>query len=104
MQNRKLEYEQQRLEKEIADMQEAFDSAHSLLSREKLALEADVKAAHIKRLTYQQEMQLLKVICTVKSVRLVGLDTTLFMSALACLTSLVAGRPKTTCSVVAHFT
>ena len=61
MQNRKLEYEQQRLEKEVADMQEAFDSALALLSREKLSLEADVKAAHIKRLTYQQEMQLLKV-------------------------------------------
>ena len=63
MQNRKLEYEQQRLEKEVADMQEAFDAALALLSREKLSLEADVKAADIKRLTYQQEMQLLKVIC-----------------------------------------
>ena len=63
VQNRKLEYEQQRLEKEVADMQEAFDAALALLSREKLSLEADVKAADIKRLTYQQEMQLLKVIC-----------------------------------------
>ncbi|KAL3160143.1 hypothetical protein ABBQ32_010912 [Trebouxia sp. C0010 RCD-2024] len=58
--NRKLEYEQQRLEKEVTDMQVAFDSALALLTREKLSLEADVKAAHIKRLTYQQEMQLLK--------------------------------------------
>ena len=63
MQNRKLEYEQQRLEKEVEDMQEAFDAALALLSREKLSLEADVKAAEIKRLTYQQEMQLLKVMC-----------------------------------------
>ena len=63
MQKHKLEYEQQQLEKEIADMQEAFDGALSLLRREKLSLETDVKAAHIKRLIYQQEMQLLKVIC-----------------------------------------
>lgn len=62
MQNRKLEYKQQRLEQEVAGMQEAFDSALTLLRREKLSLEADVKAAHIKRLTYQQELQLLKVI------------------------------------------
>ena len=61
MQNRKLEYKQQVLEKEIQDMQEAFDSALALLRREKLNLEADVKAAQIKRLTYQQELQLLKV-------------------------------------------
>jgi len=61
VQNRKLEYKQQVLEQEIADMQEAFDSALSLLRREKLNLEADVKAAQIKRLTYQQELQLLKV-------------------------------------------
>ena len=67
MQNRKLEYEQQRLEKEVTDMQVAFDSALALLTREKLSLEADVKAAHIKRLTYQQEMQLLKVICCVSN-------------------------------------
>lgn len=63
VQNRKLEYEQQHLEKETADMQEAFDGALALLSREKLSLEADVKAAEVKRLTYQQEMQLLKVMC-----------------------------------------
>lgn len=67
VQNRKLEYEQQRLEKETADMQEAFDGALTLLSREKLSLEADVKAAEIKRLTYQQEMQLLKVMCFKRS-------------------------------------
>ena len=42
-------------------MQEAFDSALGALRREKLNLEADVKAAQIKRLTYQQELQLLKV-------------------------------------------
>ena len=42
-------------------MQEAFDNALALLRREKLNLEADVKAAHIKRLAYQQELQLLKV-------------------------------------------
>jgi len=61
LQNRKLEYRQHLLEKEIADMQEAFDNALALLRREKLSLEADVKAAHIKRLAYQQELQLLKV-------------------------------------------
>ncbi|KAL0027158.1 hypothetical protein WJX79_011044 [Trebouxia sp. C0005] len=58
--NRKLEYRQHLLEKEVADMQEAFDNALALLRREKLSLEADVKAAHIKRLAYQQELQLLK--------------------------------------------
>ncbi len=61
LQNRKLEYRQHLLEKELADMQEAFDNALALLRREKLSLEADVKAAHIKRLAYQQELQLLKV-------------------------------------------
>ena len=75
MQNRKLEYEQQRLEKELADMQEAFDAALALLSREKLSLEADVKAADIKRLTYQQEMQLLKVTCTSRTHQSVSLHT-----------------------------
>lgn len=48
-------------------MQEAFDGALTLLSKEKLSLEADVKAAEIKRLTYQQEMQLLKVMCFKRS-------------------------------------
>ena len=62
MQNHKLQYKQSVLEKEIADMQEAFDSALGMLRREKLHLEADVKAAEIKRLTYQQELQLLKVL------------------------------------------
>ena len=62
MQNHKLQYKQSVLEKEIADMQEAFDSALGVLRREKLHLEADVKAAEIKRLTYQQELQLLKVL------------------------------------------
>ena len=61
LQNRKLEYRQHLLEKETADMQEAFDNALALLRREKLSLEADVKAADIKRLAYQQELQLLKV-------------------------------------------
>ena len=61
MQNRKLEYKQHVMEKEVADMQEAFDGALAVLRREKLHLEADVKAAQIKRLTYQQELQLLKV-------------------------------------------
>ena len=61
MQNRKLEYKQQVMEKEVGDMQEAFDGALAVLRREKLHLEADVKAAQIKRLTYQQELQLLKV-------------------------------------------
>ena len=61
LQNRKLEYKQQVMEKEVGDMQEAFDGALAVLRREKLHLEADVKAAQIKRLTYQQELQLLKV-------------------------------------------
>jgi hypothetical protein len=61
LQNRKLEYRQHLLEQETADMQDAFDNALALLRREKLSLEADVKAAHIKRLAYQQELQLLKV-------------------------------------------
>lgn len=61
VQNRKLEYRQHVMEKEVGDMQEAFDGALAVLRREKLHLEADVKAAQIKRLTYQQELQLLKV-------------------------------------------
>ena len=61
-QNHKLQYRQSVLEKEITAMHEAFDSALGVLRREKLNLEADVKAAEIKRLTYQQELQLLKVL------------------------------------------
>ena len=61
LQSRKLEYKQQQLEHDISDLQEAFDSALAVLRREKLKLEADVKAAQIKRLIYQQELQLLKV-------------------------------------------
>ena len=63
LQNHKLQHQQKVLQREITDMQEAFDSALSVLRREKLHLEADVKAAEIKRLTYQQELQLLKVPC-----------------------------------------
>lgn len=61
LQSRKLEYKREQLEQEIQDLQEAFDSALVVLRKEKLNLEAHVKAAQIKRLTYQQELQLLKV-------------------------------------------
>lgn len=61
LQSRKLEYKREHLEQEIQDLQEAFDSALAVLRKEKLSLEADIKAAQIKRLTYQQELQLLKV-------------------------------------------
>ena len=56
-----MEYKREHLEQEIQDLQEAFDGALAVLRKEKLSLEADVKAAQIKRLTYQQELQLLKV-------------------------------------------
>ena len=61
LQSRKLEYKREQVEQEIQDLQEAFDSALVVLRKEKLNLEAHVKAAQIKRLTYQQELQLLKV-------------------------------------------
>lgn len=61
LQNRKLEYKREQLEREIQDLHEAFDSALLLLRKEKLSLEVNVKAAQIKRLTFQQELQLLKV-------------------------------------------
>lgn len=81
MQDHKLEYEQRRLEKEVEDMQEAFDAALILLTREKLSLEADVKAADIKRLTYQQELQLLKVMCVSKTTSKCLLPHLLFVFA-----------------------
>ena len=63
LQSRKLEYKREQLQQEIQDLQEAFDSALLVLRKEKLGLETHVKAAQIKRLVYQQELQLLKVSC-----------------------------------------
>jgi len=50
----------EKLTGEVADMVDAFDEALSKLRREKLALEADLKQAEIKRLVMYQELQLLK--------------------------------------------
>lgn len=57
---RRNQCEMEKLTGEVADMVEAFDEALSKLRREKLALEADLKQAEIKRLVMYQELQLLK--------------------------------------------
>lgn len=57
---RRNQCEMEKLTGEVADMVDAFDEALSKLRREKLALEADLKQAEIKRLVMYQELQLLK--------------------------------------------
>ena len=60
MQQRRDQYEMEKLTGEVADMVEAFNEALAKLRREKFKLEADLKQAEIKKLVMYQELQLLK--------------------------------------------